>query len=130
MGHTEPEVRDAYRETAQAVAAERTYNDRLAAREAELRVLMLRPLTARVPANWTYSSSGDDVPIGHDFAAWLAMQGDRDVALAMFSDSERRRLVEAYCAARARADAAVEDRRVDWRAEALETADWIRGGRP
>lgn len=130
MGHTEPALTDAYRETAQSVVAERTRNDWLTAREAELRVAMLRPLTARIAPNWAYSSSGDELPIGEDFAAWIAMQGDRDVALAIWSDTDRRRLVEAYCAARARADAAVEDRRTDWRAEALETADWVRGGRP
>lgn len=130
MGHTDPALTDAYRETAQSVTAERLALESLAAREAELRVAMLRPLSARIPANWAYSSSGDDVPVGEDFAAWLSMQGDRDVARAIWSDSERRRLVEAYCAARARADANVEDRRVDWRAEALEAADWLRGGRP
>lgn len=130
MGHTEPALTDAYRETAQSVVAERTRNDWLTAREAELRVLMLRPLAARIAPNWTYAADGRDVPIGEDFGAWIAMQGDRDVALAIWSDTDRRRLVEAYCAARARADAAVEDRRVDWRAEALEAANWLRGGRP
>lgn len=130
MGHTDPELRDAYRETARGVAAAQLRADWLAAREAEIQFLMLRPLTARIAPNWAYSSSGAELPIGEDFGAWLSMQGDRDVALAIWSDSERRRLIEAYCAARARADAAVEDRRVDWRAEAAEALAWERAGRP
>lgn len=130
MGHTEPELRDAYRETAAGVAAERLRQNWLAARDSELAFLMLRPLTARLPAMYAYSASGDDVPVGEDFGAWLAMQGDRDVALAIWSDTDRRRLIEQYCAARARADVNVEDRSTDWRAEALEAAEWTRAGRP
>lgn len=128
MGHTDPEVLAAYRETAQQVTAEMARNDWLADRQRELQRLMLRPLTARIAPNWAYSLSGDDVPIAEDFAAWIATQGDRDVALAMFSAIDRVRLVEAYCAARARADATVRERDVSWRDEALEVIAWERGG--
>lgn len=127
---TDPELRDAYRETARGVAAAQLRADWLARREDELQLLMLRPLTARIAPNWAYSSSGDELPIGEDFGAWIAMQGDRDVALCIWSEPDRRRLVEAYCAARARADAAVQDRRVSWECEALEAAEWERAGRP
>jgi hypothetical protein len=131
MGHTDPELRDAYRVTAQAVVAEQRRDEWLADRERELRALMLRPLTARIRPNWAYSSSGDELPIGEDFAAWIAMQGDRDVALALFSPIDRQRLVEAYCAARARDDADIAELQgTDWHTEALEAAEWARGGRP
>jgi hypothetical protein len=128
MGHTDPELRDAYRVTAQAVAAEQRRDDWIAERERELRALMLRPLTARIRPMWAYSSLGDELPIGDDFAAWIAMQGDLDVSLALFSPFDRQRLVEAYCAARARDDAEVRERRVDWHDEAMEVIAWERGG--
>jgi|688.fasta_scaffold56044_4 hypothetical protein len=125
---TDPEIRDAYAYTAQAVRAEQARNDWLADRERELQRLMLRPLSARIAPNWAYCVSGDDLPIGEDFAAWLAMQDHRDVALAVFSAIDRTRLVEAYCAARARADATVRERDVSWHDEAYETLLWERAG--
>lgn len=130
MGHTDPELRDAYRETAQAIAAEQRRDSWMTHRAAELRAAMLRPLTARIQPMYAFSASRDELPVGDDFAAWVAMQGDRDVALSIWSAADRQRLIDQYVEARARADAAVRDCETDWRAEALEAAEWTRGGQP
>lgn len=131
MGHTDPELLDAYRETAQAVLAERLRGDRLIHRRADLARALRHPLTPWISPMWADGTPADLVSIGRDFAAWLLeRQDERELAACLFDAAARSKTIAAYINERAEADAAVADRRTDWRAEALEASEWTRGGQP
>jgi hypothetical protein len=134
MAYRDPEapLADAYRHTARAVNAARAHAAYVGAREAHLRELLRRPWASRVTPNWALpplAGDANSVPIAHDFAAWLAEQGDDAVAAAVFTGPERARLLEQYVQARARVDAAIEERHgMSWADEAAEARAWEMSG--
>ena len=130
MGHNDPALTDAFRLTAQGIAAARSRDEFVRSREADLEAALRRPLLARVQPHWALSHN--DVTIGREFAAWLLeRQDDIEVADAIFSDGARARIVWQFICERAEADAdAAECRGVDWYAEAADALAWERGGRP
>jgi hypothetical protein len=132
MGHTEPEIRDAYRETAQAIAAAKARDDFLSAREADIINALRDPLRSTLEPAYGLAEQQrvPAVTVGDDFAAWLLDREEpREIAEAMFDSGARMRLLDAYVQARAERDACVREREgCSWHDEALETLQWERAG--